>query len=297
MKEEIELYLRSLALERRLSLRTVDSYRRDLNDFALFLHKRKTSLRDVKEEDLQSYLRSLWEKKHKERTVARKLSALKGFFRYLCREGYLKKNPSELLPPPKLPLPLPKTLSMEEVEALLSAPDLTSPLGVRDKAMLECLYATGIRVSELVSLTFSQIHLEERYILIVGKGNKERVVPFGETCAHYLKKYLSEVYPLFKRRGKTEKLFLTARGKGMTRQQFWNRIQFYRKKAGIRSPVTPHVLRHSFATHLLERGADLRSLQLLLGHASIGTTQIYTHLSTGRIREVVEKTHPLSRKK
>lgn len=292
----LERYERMLLLERRLSTNTVAAYLRDLKELEAFLAQRGVPLEKAQALELRAHLQELAKKELSPRSRARKLSAIRGFYRYLVREEVRKDNPAQELEFPKLPRLLPKALSLNEVEALLAAPNTDTPLGIRDRAMLECIYATGLRVSELTRLKFSQLNLNERFIIVLGKGGKERIVPFGEPCARWLERYLAEVYPLFHRGGKEEWLFLSQKGKRISRQQFWNRIQLYARSQGIVRKVTPHVLRHSFATHLLERGADLRSLQILLGHEHLTTTEIYTHVSRTHLKKVVEAAHPLGGK-
>jgi integrase/recombinase XerD len=282
-----------LLFERRLSPLSVSAYIRDIRGLMGFLRGREKNLEEATELDLKAFLKELAGSNISSRSRGRKLSALRGFYRFLVREGVRPDNPTLDLTFPKTPHLLPQSLSLSEVESLLNAPPLDSPIGLRDRAMLECLYATGLRVSELVQLKFPQIYLAERYIVVFGKGRKERIVPFGEPCAFWLERYLKEAYPLFHRGGKEDWVFLSQKGKRITRQQFWNRIHLYTKALGITRKVSPHILRHSFATHLLERGADLRSVQILLGHENLTTTEIYTHVSRTHLHRVVEKAHPL----
>jgi len=282
-----------LLFERRLSPLSISAYCSDIRSFEEFLKERGKNLENANNSDLKAFLKELASSGISSRSRARKLSALRGFFRFLLREGIRQDNPTLDLTFPKTPRLLPKALTLSEVEALLQAPPVDSPIGLRDRAMLECLYATGLRVSELVQIRFPQLHLPERYLVVFGKGKKERVVPFGEPCAHWLERYLKEVYPLFHRKGKEEWVFLSQKGGRITRQQFWNRIRYYTKLIGITRKVSPHVLRHSFATHLLERGADLRTVQILLGHENLTTTEIYTLVSRTHLQRVVEQAHPL----
>lgn len=226
------------------------------------------------------------------RSVRRKASSLRGLFRFLLKEGIMEEDPTELLEVPRLGTPLPKNLTVDEVDRLLAQPDPGEPLGVRNKAMMELLYATGLRVSELLALRLRDLNLEVGYVVAYGKGRKERLVPVGEVALENIKEYLSAVRPLLTKSVRAPYVFLNRSGRRLSRQGFWKLLHRYALQAGIVSSVTPHVLRHSFATHLLERGADLRSVQLMLGHASISTTQIYTHLNRERLKEIYQRHHP-----
>jgi integrase/recombinase XerD len=226
------------------------------------------------------------------RSIARNLSALKMFYRFLVSEGKIETNPARLLSAPKLPRRLPGVLSTGEVERLLAQPDLNTGRGKRDKAMLELLYATGLRVSELVNLKITNVNMEAGYVRTVGKGSKERMVPMGAKALEALKEYVVQGRPAFLKRKSSSYLFLNARGKPLTRQGFWKTIKRIGLAAGIRKEIYPHSLRHSFASHLLERGADLRSVQIMLGHADISTTQIYTHVTRERLKQIHQKHHP-----
>ena len=227
------------------------------------------------------------------RSVARQLSAVKGFYRWLKREGRIAEDPALLIERPKTGRPLPKTLTEEDVDALLRAPDLDTPLGLRDRAMLEVLYATGLRVTELVTLTQSQINPRQGLVRVIGKGDKERLVPLGEDALHWLVRYLREARPLLLGNDQ-ELLFPSQRGTCMTRQTFWHRIKQMATVAGVQKNLSPHTLRHAFATHLLNHGADLRVVQLLLGHSDLSTTQIYTHVAQQRLQDLYQKHHPRS---
>lgn len=284
-------FIDHLRLERGLSDNTVQSYSRDLNRFLGYLDNRKISPLEATREHIQQYLGSL-RGSLSARSLARNLSSIKMFFRFLIIEGKMENNPSRLVPAPKLPKRLPKTFSLEEVERLLAAPDPSTPAGLRDQAMLELLYATGLRVSELTGLNVSNLNLEAGFIRTFGKGSKERMVPVGEKALESVRRYLHEARPGLLKGRSSSRLFLNARGKPLSRQGFWKIIRKYGILAGIKNEITPHGLRHSFATHLLEGGADLRAVQIMLGHADISTTQIYTHVTGERLRRVHEKYHP-----
>ena len=284
-------FVNYLRIEKGLSGNTIESYSRDLTRFLKFLKKKDLSPLHVKQDDLIAYLSSL-EGKLAIRSVARNLSALKMFFRFLVMDSHIENSPARLLNTPKLPHKLPGVLSRAEVDLLLSQPDTAGHRGQRDMAMLELIYATGLRVSELVGLMISNINLEAGFVRTMGKGSKERIVPMGSRALEALKGYLEigRVHLLKKR--SSSYLFLNLRGGPLTRQGFWKIIKGYALKAGVKRAVTPHSLRHSFASHLLEGGADLRSLQIMLGHADISTTQIYTHVTRERLKAIHEKYHP-----
>jgi len=292
VNKEIDRFLHYLAVERGLSVNTLNSYRCDLISFASFLQDRKkTNLPDAEKQDIFEYLVYLQEMQRTPATIARQLAAIKAFYRFRVFEGLQESNPARDLEPPKLGRRLPKVLSKKEVEKLLDAPDLSKPDGIRDKAMLEVLYGTGLRVSELISLNLNDISCSAGYVRCTGKGDKERIVPLGSIGVFFLEKYLFHARNVFLKHP-TNALFLNQRGERLTRQGCWKIIKKYVQAAGIKSEVTPHTLRHTFATHLLQNGADLRSVQEMLGHSDISTTQIYTHLSPGRIREIYDSTHP-----
>lgn len=290
-EDVLQFFLQFLSVEKGLSLNTILSYRRDLVKFFLFLKIEKTNWLKAKEEDLIKFIHTQSRTGLGARSLARLISSLKSFYKFLILDGILEKSPTSNLSSPKIWLSLPKFLTVKEVEVLLSQPDEREVQGVRDKAMLEVLYATGLRVSELVALRLKNINLEEGFLLCQGKGGKERIVPFGHSAQKSLEKYLGEARPKLRKKP-VDSLFLTRRGEPFTRQGFWKLLREYGQKAGLGSKISPHVLRHSFATHLLERGADLRSVQLMLGHSQITTTQIYTHVSRERLRSVYEKYHP-----
>ena len=284
-------FINHLRVERGLSDHTIQSYSRDLMKFFQFLERRKLSPLHVTQDHIMDFMSSL-AGVLSVRSSARNLSALKMFFRFLVSDGKLKSSPARLLSAPKLPQRLPGVLSPDEVNLLLSQPDGPKPRGQRDKAMLELLYATGLRVSELVGLKISNINLEAGYVRMVGKGSKERMVPMGAKALEALKDYLPEGRVGLKKNRHSSSLFLNSRGGPLTRQGFWKIIKRYGMQAGIKKKVTPHKLRHSFASHLLEGGADLRSVQIMLGHADISTTQIYTHITRERLKQIHEKYHP-----
>lgn len=289
----IQRFLDHITGERGLAANTIASYGRDLAQLAEFLAERGiTSPMDIDEQCIIAFLDRLRSHGYEAASVARKISAVRCFVRFLCAEKEIDRNPLSTLESAGLNRRLPKSLEVDEVSRLLNAPDVSDDLGLRDKAMLETLYATGLRVSELVNLRIEDVKIAAGFVRCVGKGNKERVIPLGEIAASYIRAYLERVRGRLAGSMRSEYLFLTKQGKPMTRVMFWKIIRKYATQAGITSEVTPHVLRHSFATHLLERGADLRSVQEMLGHASIATTQIYTHVSRDHLREVYAESHP-----
>lgn len=293
MEEHIQAYLNYIRVEKGLADNTIEAYQRDLSLWRSFAStKRSFSLQKLDRNDILDFLQWLYKRKLNSRSVARTLAALRNFFKFLQLDGIMESNPASTVEAPRLWKKLPRYLSTSDVDRLLDAPDTSSPLGLRDKAMLELLYATGLRVSELVNLKFNELHLEPGYVQCVGKGNKERIVPLGRSAASAIEKYNSEARPLLLKKVRSDYLFVTQRGDGMTRQAFWVIISNCGRKAGLQTKLTPHLLRHSFATHLLERGADLRSVQTMLGHADISTTQIYTHILNARLREIYQKHHP-----
>lgn len=290
MEELVREFTEHLFVEKRHSPNTVDGYRRDISRFVSF--QPRASLKSITQSDIREFLLSLNNRGLSSRSIARSLSSLKSFFKYLVREGSISENPVETLETPKIWRKLPHTISLNEVESLLSQPDTNTSLGIRDKAMLEVLYATGVRVSELISLELNDLNLEVGFIRSYGKGGKERVIPLGEVAQSYLKVYLEQSRPALVKNQGCSALFISRRKMPMTRQAFWKVLKQYALRAHISVPVSPHTLRHAFATHLLERGADLRSVQQMLGHSDISTTQIYTHVVQKRIREVFDKCHP-----
>ena len=289
--DHIQDYLAHLALERNLSPRTVASYGRDLAQFAAHLAAEEVTLDEVERGTIRTYLGRRRDGGLGERSAARALSALRGFFRFLVQTGAVRSDPTADLQSPTLWRTVPHFLTAAEVEALLAAPDVATPLGLRDRAMLETLYATGVRVSELVGLTVDRLRLDPGFIQVVGKREKERLVPIGRAAMHWLERYLAEARPRLDRQRRPE-LFLNHHGGRLTRQGFWKILRGHGVKAGVRSHLSPHVLRHSFATHLVENGADLRAVQMMLGHASLTTTEIYTHVARERLRRLYDEKHP-----
>jgi integrase/recombinase XerD len=290
----LDRYLESLAVERGLSRNTVDGYRNDLSRLGEALAKKGgRDLLAALPADLSAHMRDLQRQGLSPRSSARALSAIRGFYEHLITAGERKDNPAVNLLPPKLWKPLPKVLSEDEVEALLAAPDVGAPLGLRDRAMLELLYATGLRVSELVGLTLPQLRLDAGFLIAFGKGSKERLVPVGEQAEMWVQRYLRDVRPDLAR-GRHLAVFANKDGDPMSRVGFWMLIKKHGLKAGIRTAISPHVLRHSFATHLLEHGADLRAVQTMLGHSDISTTQIYTHIHQQRLKSLYDRFHPRS---
>ncbi|WP_051181558.1 site-specific tyrosine recombinase XerD [Thermithiobacillus tepidarius DSM 3134] len=288
----IERFLDALWLERNLSANTLSAYRQDLRALATFLQDRGATLQAAGRGELLAFLSEQLLRGAAARSTARGLSSMRRFYRYLLREGMIEADPSLLLEAPKLGRSLPKSLSEAEVECLLQAPDPSTPLGLRDLAMLELLYATGLRVSELVALPLQQLNLDAGVLLIFGKGRKERLVPLGEVAALAVQRYLDEARPVLLKGRLCQALFVTRSATAMTRQRFWQQIRHYARAAGIATEISPHTLRHAFATHLLNHGADLRTVQLLLGHQSLSTTQIYTHVARARLKELHRRHHP-----
>jgi integrase/recombinase XerD len=289
----LDEFLDSLWLEDGLSRNTLDSYRRDLRQFAAWLQARgHRGLLDAQHADLLAYLGHRYQQRAKASSTARALSSLKRFYRHALRQGKLAADPTLNVEPPRLGRRLPKSLTEADVEALLAVPDVDTPLGLRDKAMLEMLYASGLRVSELVSLTAAQLSQEMGVVRILGKGSKERLVPVGEEALDWVRRYGAQARALLLNGRASDALFVTTRAAPMTRQAFWQLIKRYARRAGIGAQISPHTLRHAFATHLLNHGADLRVVQMLLGHADISTTQIYTHVARERLKQLHAKHHP-----
>ena len=287
----LDQFISYLRVERGLADNTIESYSRDLVKFTQFLEEKKLSPQNVNRDHIIKYM-SVLRSNLSTRSTARNLSAIKTFFRFLISEGEITENPVRLLESMKLPRKLPEILTQDEVDSLLSQPDAISPLGKRDKAMLELLYATGLRVSELVGLKIIHVNLEAGFVRTMGKGSKERIIPMGEKARISLQNFLLEGRGGLLKGKNSSYLFLNSRGGTLSRQGFWKIIKKYGLLAGINKKITPHMLRHSFASHLLEGGADLRSVQVMLGHADISTTQIYTHITRERLKQVHKKYHP-----
>jgi integrase/recombinase XerD len=282
-------------VEKGLSANTISAYKRDLNKFEGFTRKRKLNLESVRRDDLVDFLAGLYRQKLESRTVARQLVTLRNFFRFAQIQGLIAEDPSINLESPKIRRHLPGYLRLEEVEKLLEQPDSKTPTGLRDRAMLEVLYSTGLRVSELISLGVNDLDAKVGCVRCIGKGDKERIVPVGKKALGMVDKYLREGRPQLLRSAKASSgpaLFINRRGVALSRVGVWKILSAYGRRAGLRIALTPHMLRHSFATHLLERGADLRSVQLMLGHADISTTQIYTHVVEERLKQIYKAHHP-----
>lgn len=294
MTGRMQLFLEYLTVELGLSANTRQAYERDLRLFCKTLgFKNSDALVNVSREQITGYMTQLKEKGLAAATIARKLAAIKAFYRFMTAEGYMDANPAEVVEAGTKGIKLPRVLSEDEVVRLLNQPDITTAEGFRDRTMLEVLYATGMRVSELINLTLERVDLNMKYIIAFGKGSKERIVPLGSVAAEFLQQYLEKVRPkLTHEERNTNIVFLAFGGHELTRQRFWQIIRTYGRKANINKALTPHILRHSFATHLLDNGADLRSVQELLGHSDISTTQIYTHLTNKRLRDIYAKAHP-----
>ncbi len=289
----LDAYLVHLRVERGLAHRSVEAYSADLIRFAVFVRQDLSgTFATVDTGGVSAWLVSLARAGISARAQARKLSALRGFYKFLMAERTITVDPTTLVSGPRLPRKLPHVLSFAEVESLLAVPDTHTPRGCRDAAMIQILYASGLRVSELVGLKLADLDMDQCVVAALGKGNKRRLVPFGEVARDALKKYLVEIRGRWVTRGPTAHVFLTERGKGMTRQGFWKLLGRYARTAGITRAISPHKLRHSFATHLLERGADLRAVQSMLGHADIATTQVYTHVTTDHLRNAHARFHP-----
>lgn len=289
----IEQFLNRVWLEDGLSQQTIDAYRQDLKHLLNWAQSQLISdISQLEQQNLFDFLAECINKGHSPRSLARFLSSIRRLYRYLLREKIIKNDPSALLESPKLGRPLPKTMSEKEVEALLSAPNTDKLLGFRDHCMLEILYATGMRVSELVQLKIFEVSIQQGLVKVFGKGGKERLIPLGEMAVDWCAEYLEKIRPLILGDKVSDDLFVTNRGKGMTRQAFWYIIKKYALLAGISCSLSPHVLRHAFASHLLNHGADLRVVQMLLGHSDLSTTQIYTHIAKQRLKNLHSEHHP-----
>lgn len=290
----IDTYLRHLEVARRLAPNSLEAYSRDLTRLADFAEAQGRAVEALRLSDLELFVRELMTSGLSPTSTARAVAATRGFYKFLRLNGSIPSNPAEDLHSPRMFKSLPKYLSVEQVEALLKAPALDAPRGLRDKALIELLYATGLRVSELVGLRISDVRVEEGFLKTVGKGSKERIVPIGDEAARWVGRYLSDGRAALVKKRDGPWLFLNSRGQRLSRVGFWKGLKAYGQKAGIRASLSPHVLRHSFATHLLDRGADLRAIQAMLGHADLSTTQIYTHVLEARLRLVYDRFHPRS---
>ena len=287
----IDGYLAYLRDVRRMSPNTVESYARDLAALAAFAEKRQLDPAALDRRDLEAFVRGLMASGLSPRSTARAVACVRGFYKFLAVEQRRESSPADDLRAPRAWAALPKFLDLDEVDRLLAVPDVTTPRGLRDKALISVLYATGLRVSELISLKATNLHLREGYLTCIGKGDKERIVPIGQEAADWVQKYLAEARPKLIPKS-SPWLFVNARGGPLSRVGFWKLLKEYGLKAGITRNISPHVLRHSFATHLLDRGADLRAIQMMLGHADLSTTQIYTHVLEARLRSVYDRFHP-----
>ena len=293
MDELLGGFIEYIQVEKGLSPNTLDAYKRDMVKYLVYLKEKGiTNIEQVDKDNLAVYIYHLHKNRESPATVARQIASLRGFFRFLCMERILLKDPTIHIETPKLPQKLPRVLSVEEVDLLLSGTEGVGAAALRDKAMLELLYAAGMRVSEMMDLDQIQVDTELAFVRCIGKGNKERIIPLGRKAVAAVVDYLEKGRPRLVKKRDTRALFLNYLGKRMTRQGFWKIIKKYAKKKGIRKEITPHTLRHSFATHLLSNGADLRSVQELLGHADVATTQIYTHLTNVKLKEIYSRTHP-----
>lgn len=293
MRELIDSFLNYLSVERGLARNTIISYQQDLDAYINFLTARHIdALTKISKNDIVNFMLYQKDKGLSANSIARRIAAIKAFYRFLVRERILKTDPTNLIDSPKLWKKIPETLSLNEVEALLSQPNIRDKQGARDKAILEIMYATGMRVSEAVNLKINNVNLDIGFLRCLGKGNKERVVPIGKKSIDSLKKYLEISRPRLLKKKESEFLFLNRFGRRISRQSLWKLIKKYARGARIKKPIKPHILRHSFATHLLERGADLRSVQEMLGHSNISTTQIYTHINKDRLKTIHRTFHP-----
>ncbi|WAA10503.1 site-specific tyrosine recombinase XerD [Fervidibacillus albus] len=295
MKNEMQDFLHFLIVEKGLAENTIQSYRRDLNSYTNFLRKQLhvTELNQVNRSDIMQFLSRLKEENKSSRTIARHIASIRSFHQFLLREKVTEHDPTIHIETPHREMTLPKVLNVNEVETLLRSPDVQTPFGLRDQAMLELMYATGMRVSELIQLNVIDVHISMGFVRCIGKGNKERIIPIGRYALNAVETYIKNGRPkLLRPKYRTDALFLNHHGKRLSRQGFWKILKQLAQKAGIQKELTPHTLRHSFATHLLENGADLRSVQEMLGHSDISTTQIYTHVSKSRLKDVYGKFHP-----
>jgi len=290
----VDAYLTHLTVERRLAVNSVDSYARDLVMLRKFAAGQRVSAEALSRQQLEGLVRDLMSQGRSPRSVARAIACYRGFYRFLVIDGRVRTSPADDLRPPRAWKSLPRHLSVEEVDRLLAQPDVKTPRGLRDRALIELLYATGLRVSELTSLRPGDVNLEASYLTCTGKGEKQRIVPMGDEAADWVRRYLRDARPALLGKRSSPRLFVNARrgGPGLTRVGFWKILKAYGRTARVSPGLSPHMLRHSFATHLLERGADLRAIQMMLGHADLSTTQIYTHVLQERMRAVYDRSHP-----
>ena len=292
MVAAIRSFVNYLRVERGVSTNTLDAYRRDVEKFAAFTTQQKVPLNKIARDEIVDFLRQLYQRKLDSRSVARHLATIRHFFRFCLGEGYITEDPAETVESPRFRSSLPMFLTVDEVEKLLAQPDPNTVMGLRDKAMIEVMYSAGLRVSELCGLRISDIHFDQGYLRCVGKGNKERLVPLGRRALDLVRRYLKESRPKLANEHSPAILFLSRKGGVCSRHNFWKTASDWGRKAGLRKKLKPHMLRHSFATHLLDRGADLRSVQMMLGHSDIATTQIYTHVVEERLKQVYREHHP-----
>jgi integrase/recombinase XerD len=290
-------YFNHLRIERRLAEHTLESYARDLRELSAFAVAEGTSIESLDRAALEAFVRSLMTRGQAPRSVARAVASIRGLYRFMVLDGLLGTNPADDLRPPRAWPALPTCLSLEQVDDLIAQPDVSTSLGLRDRAMIEVLYATGMRVSEVIAIRAADLHVSEHYLTCIGKGEKERIVPIGEAATSWVERYRREGRPLLLPKARatarhSPRLFLNARGGPLSRVGCWKILKAHGARAGLPSTLSPHMLRHSFATHLLERGADLRAIQMMLGHADLSTTQIYTHVLQARLRAVYERFHP-----
>jgi integrase/recombinase XerD len=288
----VDAYLDHLRVERRLAAHTLESYARDLAALAAFAAAGGRRVESLDRQALEAFVREQRGRGLAPRSVARSVAAIRGFFRFLVLDRLLDQSPADDLRPPRAWPALPSFLSIDDVDRLMTQPDVATTLGLRDRAMLELLYATGLRVSELVGVRVADLHLNEHYLTCIGKGSKERLVPIGEQATEWIRRYTSSARRELLKGRASPRLFLNARGGALSRIGFWKILKQHALKANLPRTLSPHTLRHSFATHLLERGADLRAIQLMLGHADLSTTQIYTHVLEARLRTVYDRFHP-----
>jgi integrase/recombinase XerD len=290
----IDAYLTHLLVERRLATNSIESYARDLNQLARFSAGQGRAVETLQRPDLERFVRDLMAEGRSPRSVAREVACVRGFYRFLVIDGRLPSSPADDLHPPRAWQVLPKYLSVDDVDALIAQPDVSTPRGLRDRALIELLYATGLRVSELLNLRPADLNLDASFLTCTGKGDKQRVVPIGDEAGRWVARYIRDGRKALLGKRPSPRLFVNARGggPGLTRVGFWKILKGYARQAGLKASLSPHTLRHSFATHLLERGADLRAIQMMLGHADLSTTQIYTHVLEHRMRAVYDSCHP-----